>query len=66
METIPLWLVAASLSLNVIFLRRLLSKIDDVHDCLAGTLDRPGLVDRMAHVEAFLRERFQYERRTMP
>lgn len=50
-EALPLWLVAASLALNAIFLRRLLSRLDDLYACVVGSPERPGLADRVRRIE---------------
>lgn len=43
--------VAASLSLNALFLKRLLSKLDAVYNVVVGTPERPGLVPRVIELE---------------
>lgn len=57
-DQLPLWLVAASLALNALFLSRLLRKIDksyelarQVHDAVLGTTLQRGLADRVAALE---------------
>lgn len=50
---LPLWLVAASLALNALFLRRLLAKLDKLYDWIVGTMDRPGLIDRVVALESW-------------
>lgn len=59
-EAFALTLIGVSLSMNAVFLSRLLKKVDSVYDCLAGTTERPGLLDRMARVESFLSDHFNF------
>lgn len=44
MNNLPLWLVGASLALNALFLRRLLSKLDTLYDAVVGTPTTPGVL----------------------
>jgi hypothetical protein len=50
-ESLPLWLVGASLTLNALFLRRLLGKVDTLYDAIVGTATAPGLRDRLYALE---------------
>lgn len=51
-EQLLLWIVGASMALNAVFLRRLLAKLDAVHDEIRGTVTHLGLRERVARVES--------------
>jgi hypothetical protein len=51
LDNLPLWLVAASLSLNALYLRQLVAKIDTVYTWICGTPDKPGIADRLKMLE---------------
>jgi hypothetical protein len=53
-QQLPLWLVFASVTLNGLFLKRLLFKIDAVYNWLCGTPDTPGLADRVRRLESLV------------
>lgn len=63
MDALPLWVVGASLALNAIFLRRLLTKLDTVYNAICGTPGVPGLEDRTRQLEAAVFGRPMPERR---
>jgi hypothetical protein len=50
-DQLPLWVVAASLALNGIFLSRLLRKLDKLYDYVVGQPGRRGLGDRVVELE---------------
>lgn len=51
LSDLPLWVVAASLALNAIYLRQLISKLDTVYNWICGTPDKPGIADRLGILE---------------
>lgn len=54
LDNLPLWAIAISFALNVVFLRRLLGKVDRVYNWICGTPEKPGIADRIRRLEAVL------------
>lgn len=46
--------VGISLSINAVFLRRLVQKLDTVYDWICGNPDKPGIADSVREIQIVL------------